>query len=69
MGGGFAGSEDAQSIDRVFFLKGEHEKNYCHDTYGALKLGRVDKIVISEVLRDLNAIAEKGKPNEQEDDH
>jgi hypothetical protein len=52
---------EKQSIDRLFFLPGKQRKKIVSDADGALPLGDIDLIVISEVLADLHFIAAKGE--------
>lgn len=54
------GWED-QTIERCFFLPGTYMPRDYPDHKRRVKLGKVDPVVISEVLRDLTALASKGK--------
>ncbi|MFM2431906.1 MAG: hypothetical protein RLZZ511_3119 [Cyanobacteriota bacterium] len=54
------GWED-QSIESCFFLQGIYTPQMYPDHKQAIALGKIDPIVISEVLQDLTAIAAKAK--------
>jgi hypothetical protein len=54
------GWED-QKITRCFFVPGVYSPKMYPDHKKALKLGEVDPIAVSEVLKDLTLIASKGK--------
>jgi hypothetical protein len=55
---GYSGS--SLSIERCFFLAGIYPQIQLSDA-NALPLGEIDPVVISEVLRNLGAIAAKGE--------
>ena len=54
------GWED-QKIERCFFIPGVYKANIYPDHKRTVRLGEVDPVVISEVLRDLTVVASKGK--------
>jgi len=51
-----------QTIDSAYFVPSNHARNTWHRKEHRLKLGQVDAVVISEVLRALGAITGRGKP-------
>lgn len=57
---GFLSGWQEQTIDRAYFVPSNHAGDW-HRQEHKLKLGQVDPVVISEVLRALGAIAGKGK--------
>ena len=54
------GWED-QNFEHCFFLEGYEPGGWFRDAKGAVKLGDVEPVVLSEVLSDMTAIAAKGK--------
>ena len=58
---GNIGGWDDQNIERCFFVAGIYTPQDYPDHKRVLKLGAVDPVVISEVLRDLTVLATKGK--------
>jgi hypothetical protein len=58
---GYMDGWDDQSIERCYFLTGIHNTYAYFDRQKAIVLGKIDPLVISEVLRDLTAIAVKSK--------
>ena len=54
------GWED-QAINACYFFKGIRNHRDYPDRKNAMRLGDVDAVVISEVLRDLKAIAHKAE--------
>jgi predicted DNA-binding WGR domain protein len=58
---GYMEGAEEQMMDRCFFLEGMQKGEWYRDSKGALKLQKIDKVVLSEVLGDLEAIAAKGK--------
>jgi predicted DNA-binding WGR domain protein len=58
---GYMEGADEQSIEFCFFLDGMQKGEWYRRSKGARKLGQIDRVVVSEVLGDLTAIAAKGK--------
>jgi predicted DNA-binding WGR domain protein len=50
-----------QQIERCYFLSGLHAPGSYRERKGAMKLGQVDAVVLSEVLHDLTLLADKAR--------
>jgi hypothetical protein len=58
---GYMEGWDDQTITECFFVAGIYKPHMYPDHKKALKLGDVDRVAVSEVLKDLTLIASKGK--------
>ena len=58
---GYMEGWDDQRITRCFFVPGIYKPQMYPEHKDALNLGEVDRIAVSEALKDLTLIASKGK--------
>lgn len=58
---GYYDDWEDQDIETCYFLSGLQQPSGYRKPEGALRLKQIDRVVISEVLKDLSALAYKGK--------
>ncbi len=58
---GYMDGWDDQKIESCFFIPGIYRPEYYAEHKNRVQLGKVDPVVISEVLRDLTVLASKAK--------
>ena len=66
---GYVEGWEDQTIERCFFLPGTYMPRDYPDHKRRVKLGKVDPVVISEVLRDLTALAARAGSDSGTSDH